>query len=116
MAAPPRSGMRVRLGLAERPLHNQDRSLVDLELGLFGVFDGVGQYLRSGEAAQLAAETVAEVCRAARLSRVEAMVAGCERADALIAQRDLGATTATLAWLVGAELLYVSVGDSRLYH
>jgi serine/threonine protein phosphatase PrpC len=108
--------MRVRLGLAEQPLHNQDRSLADLELGLFGVFDGVGQYLRSGEAAQLAAETVAEFCRAARLSHLEAMVAGCERADALIAQRDLGATTATLAWLVGAELLYVSVGDSRLYH
>jgi serine/threonine protein phosphatase PrpC len=96
-------------------LHHQDRSLVDLEMGLFGVFDGVGQYSRSGEAAQLAAETIAQFCRTGGLRSLESLVAGCERADELIGQRNLGATTATLAWIVGGDVLYVSVGDSRLY-
>lgn len=107
--------MSLHVGLAQTTLHHQDRSLVDLELSLFGVFDGVGQYRRSGEAAQLAAETIVEVCRCGGLPALEALVAGCERADALIAQRGLGATTATVAWIVGSDILYVSVGDSRLY-
>lgn len=108
--------MQVQVGLAVRSLHNQDRSLVDLALGLFGVFDGVGQFAASGRAAQLAAETVAASCRSGLLPPLEAMVAGCEQADALISQLALGATTATLAWLLGAELAFVSIGDSRLYH
>jgi serine/threonine protein phosphatase PrpC len=107
--------LNLRVGLAQRDLHHQDRSLVDLELALFGVFDGVGQYRRSGEAAQLAAETIVEVCRRGGLPALDALVEGCERADALIAQSRLGATTATLAWIVGGDILYVSVGDSRLY-
>lgn len=90
--------------------------MVDSELGLFGVFDGVGQYRRSGDAAELAAETVADYCRAGWRGPLESLVEGCERADALIERRQLGATTATVAWLVGADLFYVSVGDSRLYH
>ena len=107
--------MKLRVGLAERPVHNQDRSLVDVDLGLFGVFDGVGAYGRSGEAAQLAAEAIAEVCRTEGMPPLQALVSGCERADAQIAHRGLGATTATLAWIVGSDLFYVSVGDSRLY-
>jgi serine/threonine protein phosphatase PrpC len=108
--------LKWRVGLAEYRLHYQDRSLVDLELGVFGVFDGVGEFASSGEAAQLAAEVVAEACRASDSPTSEAMVAGCARAETLIRQRAVGATTATLAWVVGRLLLYVSVGDSRLYH
>jgi serine/threonine protein phosphatase PrpC len=107
--------LKLRAGLAERPVHHQDRSLIDLELSLFGVFDGVGAYRRSGEAAQLATEILAEVCRAGEISPLQALVAGCERADTQIAHRELGASTATLAWIVGSDLFYVSVGDSRLY-
>ena len=107
--------MNLGVGLARRSLHDQDRSLVDPELSLFGVFDGVGQYRRSGEAAQLAVETITEVCRNGGVPPLAALVAGCERADALIAQGGLGATTATLAWIVGSDIFYVSVGDSRLY-
>ncbi|MGC1407127.1 MAG: protein phosphatase 2C domain-containing protein [Candidatus Dormiibacterota bacterium] len=103
------------MGSAQRMLHHQDRSLIDLELSLFGVFDGVGQFRRSGEAAQLALETIVEVCRSGAMPPLEALVAGCVRADARIAQGGLGATTATLAWIVGGDVLYVSVGDSRLY-
>ncbi|HUY09197.1 MAG TPA: protein phosphatase 2C domain-containing protein [Candidatus Dormibacteraeota bacterium] len=105
-----------RVGLAERPLHHQDRSLVDLKLGLFGVFDGVGEFARSGEAAQLAAEVIAEVCRAGNQPPLDAIVAGSARAETLIREQALGCTTAVVAWVLGAQLLYVSVGDSRLYH
>ncbi|MGC1183967.1 MAG: PP2C family protein-serine/threonine phosphatase [Candidatus Dormiibacterota bacterium] len=107
--------MRWRVGIAEAPLHHQDRSLVDLELGLFGVFDGVGQFARSGEAAELAARIIGESCRSTTLAPREALVVSCERADRLIRQARLGATTATVAWVVGEEVIYVSVGDSRLY-
>jgi serine/threonine protein phosphatase PrpC len=107
--------LNLRVGLAQLALHHQDRTLVDLELSLFGVFDGVGQYRRSGEAAQLAVETIAEVCRSGSMPPLEALVEGCDRADTLIAQGGLGATTATLAWIVGSDIFYVSVGDSRLY-
>jgi serine/threonine protein phosphatase PrpC len=109
------AALNLRVGLAQRSVHDQDRSLIDLALSLFGVFDGVGAYRRSGEAAQLAAETIAKVCQTGGLPPLEALLEGCERADAQIARRELGATTATLAWIVGSDLHYVSVGDSRLY-
>lgn len=103
------------MGLAQLALHHQDRTLVDLELSLFGVFDGVGQYRRSGEAAQLAVDTILSICRSGSMPPLEALVSGCDRADTLIAEAGLGATTATLAWIVGSDIFYVSVGDSRLY-
>ena len=34
--------MKVRFGLAEQVLHGDDRALVEPELGLFGVLDGLG--------------------------------------------------------------------------
>lgn len=107
--------MRWRVGIAETPLHHQDRSLVDLDLGLFGVFDGVGQFGNSGEAAELAARMIGEGCRSTSLAPTEALVTICESADRMIRQAGLGATTATVAWIVGEEVIYVSVGDSRLY-
>ncbi|HVC22606.1 MAG TPA: protein phosphatase 2C domain-containing protein [Candidatus Dormibacteraeota bacterium] len=107
--------MRWRVGTAEAPLHNQDRSLVDLDLGLFGVFDGVGQFGNSGEAAELAARTIGWGCRSTSLAPTETLVASCESADRTIRQAGLGATTATVAWVVDEGVIYVSVGDSRLY-
>ncbi|MGH7643895.1 MAG: PP2C family protein-serine/threonine phosphatase [Candidatus Dormibacteria bacterium] len=104
-----------RVGLAERPIHHQDRSLIDRELGLFGVFDGVGSISRAGEAAQVAAETVARCCHAGERNPGAALVRGCEQAEVLIKQQRLGATTATVVWVKDRELWYVSVGDSRLY-
>jgi len=105
-----------RVGLAAAALHHQDRSLVELELGLFGVFDGVGAFARSGEAAQVAAEVIGTVCRVGDRPPGEALVAGCEQAETLIRERALGATTAAVVWVAGPVLWYVSVGDSRLYH
>jgi serine/threonine protein phosphatase PrpC len=108
--------LKWRVGLATRPLHDQDRSLVELDLGLFGVFDGVGAFARSGEAAELAAGLIDESCRAGDVTPEAAMMRGCERAEALIKQGALGATTATMAWVLGPQVIYLTVGDSRLYH
>ncbi|MGH7666951.1 MAG: PP2C family protein-serine/threonine phosphatase [Candidatus Dormibacteria bacterium] len=108
--------VRWRVGRAELPLHHQDRCLVDNRLGLFGVFDGVGAYARSGEAAALAADTVAQRCALEITDPLLAIAAALQEADQLIGELGLGATTATVAWVRGAQLLYASVGDSRLYH
>ncbi|HEY6537564.1 MAG TPA: protein phosphatase 2C domain-containing protein [Candidatus Dormibacteraeota bacterium] len=107
--------MTCTFGLATRVLHDQDRSLIDPKLGLFGVFDGVGQYQRSGEAAQLASEVIQESCRAQGTDPMAALMTGCARAEGLIRERQLGATTATVAWVRDDRLWFISVGDSRLY-
>ncbi len=108
--------IRWRVGLAEQPLHHQDRSLLNLDLGLFGVFDGVGVMARSGEAAALAAAVIERQCIDAGAPSLQGLVDGCVEADGLISERRLGATTATVVWIGGFELQFVSVGDSRLYH
>lgn len=38
--------------------HDQDRYFVDSKNGAFGVFDGIGEYLRSDEAAQIASDGI----------------------------------------------------------
>ncbi len=107
--------MRLRVGLAELSLHGQDRALVDLELGLFGVFDGIGEFKDSGQAAELAAETITAACRESVGTPLEALVLGCEEANKAITAGIMGSTTATVAWIIDQRLHYVSVGDSRLY-
>ena len=107
--------MRLRVGLAELSLHGQDRALVDLELGLFGVFDGIGEFKDSGQAAELAAETITAVCYKTKGAPLDALVRGCEESNKAITASIMGATTATVAWIIGQQIHYVSVGDSRLY-
>ncbi|MHB1524957.1 MAG: PP2C family protein-serine/threonine phosphatase [Candidatus Dormibacteria bacterium] len=107
--------MRLRVGLAEASLHGQDRALIDLELGLFGVFDGIGEFQESGQAASLAADTIDAVCREAKDAPLDVLVRGCEDANKAITAGVMGSTTATVAWIIGQRLHYVSVGDSRLY-
>ncbi len=113
MAAEPR----LEVGYAELSVHGQDRGLVRPEQRLFGVFDGLGSFVDSGRAAQLAADTVA--ARWAPDSRLDARdrLAGALRAaDRAVSQQTDSATTAAVAAVVGAELHFVSVGDSRIYH
>lgn len=88
---------------------------MDTGLGLFGVFDGVGSIPRSNEAAELAAEVIAGVCRSSSVPSLEALVAACHAAQEAIISKHLGATTATVAWVASNTLHYVSIGDSRLY-
>ena len=107
--------MTLRVGQAQLARHGQDRALVDHALGLFGVFDGVGEFWDSGLAAQLAADVIARTCREQPPAPLDALVRGCEEADRAIGATVTGATTATVAWIVELQLHYVSVGDSRLY-
>lgn len=107
--------MRLRAASAERPLHGDDRSVLDTELGLFGVFDGVGSIRDSDRAADLAARIIAKVCRDSSELSLDALVAACDAAQEAIVQGRLGATTAAVAWIVDEQLHYVSIGDSRIY-
>lgn len=107
--------MRVRAAMAEQVLHGDDRHVVDIELGLFGVFDGVGSIPDSDRAADLAARTIARVCRDNPEPSLDALVAACDAAQETIIRAHLGATTATVTWIGGDQLNYVSIGDSRLY-
>ncbi|MGH7610199.1 MAG: PP2C family protein-serine/threonine phosphatase [Candidatus Dormibacteria bacterium] len=111
----PRLSRRLRAGVAELRLHGQDRFLRETALGLFGVFDGVGQFSGSGEAAETAASLVLEACRSAGEVGPEPLVSGCQRAHAAIIAADTGATTATTVWIDRDRAAYASVGDSRLY-
>ncbi len=107
--------MRISFGSAEQPLHGEDRSLASLELGLFGVFDGVGGVPGSARAAEFAAGSIAGFCRRAGPPSLQVLAEACEFANGEISRRQLGCTTATLAWVAGGALLWVSIGDSRLY-
>jgi PPM family protein phosphatase len=107
--------MRMRVAAAEQVLHGDDRSVVDIELSLFGVFDGVGSIPDSDRAADLAARTITRVCRNNPEPSLDALMAACDAAQEAIVRSHLGATTATVAWIESNQLNYVSIGDSRLY-
>ena len=53
----------LALGAARLDERGEDRLLVDPEIGLFGVFDGVGGHVDGAAAAELAATTVAAQVR-----------------------------------------------------
>src|SRR3954471_3062497 len=53
----------LALGAARLDERGEDRLLVDPEIGLFGVFDGVGGHVDGAAAAELAAATVAAQVR-----------------------------------------------------
>jgi serine/threonine protein phosphatase PrpC len=112
--------MKLEVGVAERPLHGEDRTLVNLDLNLFGVFDGLGGYPGGAEAAEMAARTVGAYCRGHEPSLTvlaHSVIAANKAMIAAKANQELvGYTTATICWLAPGRLHWVSVGDSRLYH
>ena len=112
--------MRIEVGVAERPLHGEDRTLVNLDLSLFGVFDGLGGYPGGAEAAEMAARTVERYCQGkepAIETLAHSIIAANKAMIAAKADKQLvGYTTATICWLAPGRLHWVSVGDSRLYH
>ena len=126
----------LALGAARLDERGEDRLLVDPEIGLFGVFDGVGGHVDGAAAAELAATTVATqvrenlpYCRN-RHQAHDLLRAALHAADAAIEQYNAargsgfgasGATTATVAllWtgmssLPGDRLALIAhVGDTR---
>jgi serine/threonine protein phosphatase PrpC len=126
----------LALGAARLDERGEDRLLVDPEIGLFGVFDGVGGHVDGAAAAELAATTVAAQvrenlpCCRNRSQAHDVLRAALHAADAAIEQYNLGrrsglgasaATTATVAllWTGMSSLpgdrvaLIAHVGDSR---
>lgn len=131
----------LALGAARLDERGEDRLLVDPEIGLFGVFDGVGGHVDGAAAAELASATVAAqvrenlpFCRNRRQAH-DALRAALHAADAAIEQYNAsrnsgfgasGATTATVALLWDARgsssmsslpgeriALIAHVGDTR---
>src|SRR4051812_19738141 len=126
----------LAIGVARLDERGEDRLLVDPEIGLFGVFDGVGGHVDGAAAAELAATTVATLvrenlpfCRNLRQAS-DMLQAALHAADAAIEQYNAsretafgasGATTATVAllWTGTSSLpgerhaLIAHVGDTR---
>ena len=126
----------LALGAARLDKRGEDRLLVDPEIGLFGVFDGVGGHVDGAAAAELAATTVAAqireqlpFCRNRRQAH-DVLRAALHAADAAIEQYNAsrgagfgasGATTATVAllWTGMSSMpgervaLIAHVGDTR---
>ncbi len=108
-------GASIAVGTSELRIHGQDRVLVDPELGLFAVFDGVGGVAGSERAAECAARELPQLCRRLPGDPLERLARALTALSSKIAARQLGATTATALWLVGRVGWWISVGDSRLY-
>lgn len=111
--------MRLDVGIAKLELHGQDRALASLDLGLFGVFDGLGGHPGGAEAAEMASRTVEAYCQGkepALETLAHAILAANEALTTAKADHQLvGYTTATVCWLAPGHLHWVSVGDSRIY-
>lgn len=112
-------------GYAELPASSDaDRALYEPELGLFGVFDGVGS--TGAPAAELAVDYVRE--HHEEIISVRGLVTVLEGANrailespkAYVNKERRSETTATVfkitPTLLGAKVLWASVGDTRLYH
>ena len=121
----------LAVGAARLDERGEDRLLVDPEIGLFGVFDGVGGHVDGAAVAELAASTVAAqvrdglaYCRNQRQAH-DLLVASLHAADAAIEQYNAsrnsppgasGATTATVALLWSGASTLPSERTALLAH
>ncbi len=101
---------------------NEDRTLCDLALGLFGVADGLGGLPGGGEAAQAAVDTVVEAFRALPEGAKADLHAVVQRANRSVAElgRKISpvfgiATTLTFGQVYAGILHLAHIGDSRCY-
>lgn len=106
--------------------HNEDASLVDLEMNLYAVADGLGGHQAGEHASQLAVETLSTVTREWKergdAPGVDVLLEGFDRANFSILdeasrrpeRRGMG-TTLTAALIAGRRLWLGHVGDSRAW-
>lgn len=100
--------MSYEVVVREQPLHGQDRWFARSDGTLVAIFDGVGAYHASGEAADAARAAVASS------SDEDELVHVLEDAQPWVAATG-GATTAVAVRIAHDSIIYASIGDSRLY-
>lgn len=102
--------------------NNEDFSLIDPEIGLYALADGMGGAKAGERASRLAVETVCERILTAQSRNSQALLAAVEEANRRVLEaagtdptlEGMG-TTLVVALEVGDELCIASVGDSRAY-
>ncbi|MEI7838348.1 MAG: PP2C family protein-serine/threonine phosphatase [bacterium] len=119
--------LKITSGLSKKLVKGQDVALVNSELLLFGVFDGIGKDENSLEAALLASETIHSSVEKNEDKSVQnspnMLVNALNEAHKEIVIestfRSVGSTTASIAKLTRNDekiyLAWASVGDSRIY-
>jgi serine/threonine protein phosphatase PrpC len=119
--------LKITSGLSKKLVKGQDVALVNSELLLFGVFDGIGKDENSLEAALLASETIHSSVEKNEDKSVQnspnMLVNALNDAHKEIVIestfRSVGSTTASIAKLTRNDekiyLAWASVGDSRIY-
>jgi protein phosphatase len=102
--------------------NNEDYCLIEPELGLYVLADGMGGANAGERASRLAVETVAEAILMAQRRDSQVLLGAVEEANRRVieaAQSDLAlegmGTTLVAALETGDELSIASVGDSRAY-
>ena len=102
--------------------NNEDYALIEPELGLYVLADGMGGAKAGERASKLAVETVSACIRAAGSRDSQALLVAVEEANQRVldaAQQDPAlegmGTTLLVALEVAGELSIASVGDSRAY-
>lgn len=102
--------------------NNEDYYIVDANLGLYLVADGMGGARAGEHASRMAGTAVADYIRNAGKSGPEVLLESIAEANRLVLRAAEGdpefhgmGTTLTVALHVGDELLLASVGDSRAY-
>jgi len=102
--------------------NNEDYCLIEPELGLYVLADGMGGANAGERASRLAVDTVAETVLMAQRRDPQVLLAAVEEANRRVlhaAQHDLAlegmGTTLVAALEIGEELCIASVGDSRAY-
>ncbi|HYO80552.1 MAG TPA: protein phosphatase 2C domain-containing protein, partial [Bryobacteraceae bacterium] len=101
---------------------NEDYFLVEPDLGLYLVADGMGGAQAGEHASRLAGDTVLEYIRNTSETGSEALLRALAEANRRVLRESehepsfhgMG-TTLTAAFLAGGELLLANVGDSRAY-
>ena len=102
--------------------NNEDYSLVEPEMGLYVLADGMGGAKAGERASRLAVETVSERILTAQNRDSQALLSAVEEANRRVLEaanadptlEGMG-TTLVVALEVGNELCIASVGDSRAY-
>jgi serine/threonine protein phosphatase PrpC len=102
--------------------NNEDYCLIEPELGLYVLADGMGGANAGERASRLAVDTVAEAVLMAQRRDSQVLLTAVEEANRRVlaaAQHDIAlegmGTTLVAALEIGEELYIASVGDSRAY-